>query len=234
MDRITRRNTRSSSSVSHQDLNNNLHQSVEKSSNNLINAHDPAGQRGKNLSQGYYLFFVAMIVVIVTFEVANEVSAITFLPAVLTKTHGLNLDPEHAGYVYSILQFVITAVRFVNIFLSFKVNTVANLYFNFFAMFVGTVILMIFLQSSLLMVEIGIGLLGLGYSSTYPLMITFVEQRISLTNRVSSIMGEFSSLSCPSFFVFGSFLFLFFGHFAQREVPEDRRLTCLLLTSPPE
>lgn len=192
VDRISRRNTRAESSVSQQDLNNNLNQSVEKSSNNLIHAHDPAahGQRGKNLSQGYYIFFVTMIVVIVTFEVANEVSAMTFLPTVLTNTHELNLDPEHAGYVFSILQFVIAGARFANIFLSFKVNTVANIYFNFVAMFVGTVILIIFLRTSLLMVEIGIGLLGLGYSSTYPLLITFVEQRISLTNRVSSIMGE--------------------------------------------
>lgn len=184
-----RKNTNNSLSVSKEDLNNNLNQGVGKSSNNLIHAHD-VSQRGKNLSKGYYIFFVVMIIVIVTFEVANEVSAITFLPAVLGRTTELKLDAEHAGYVFSILQFAIAGARFANIFLSFKVNTVVNLYFNFIAMTVGTVILMIFLQSSLLMVEIGIGLLGLGYSSTYPLLITFVEQRISLTNRVSSIMGK--------------------------------------------
>lgn len=161
IDRQLRKNTNNSLSVSNQDLNNNLsnNQGVEKSSNNLIHAHE-VGQRGKNLSKGYYIFFVAMIVVIVTFEVANEVSAITFLPAVLKNTPELKLDNEHAGYVFSILQFAIAGARFANIFLSFKVNTVANLYFNFICMTVGTVILMIFLNSSLMLVEIGIGFLG--------------------------------------------------------------------------
>ena len=182
-----RKNTNNSLNVSNQDLNNNV--SVGKSSNNLIHAHE-LDQRGKNLSQKYYIFFVVMIVIIVTFEVANEVSAITYLPTVLTTTSELGLDNEQAGYVFSILQFAIAGARFANIFLSFRVNTVVNLYFNFVSMLVGTVMLMIFLRRSLLMVEFSIALLGLGSSSSYPLIITFVEQRISLTNRVSSIMGE--------------------------------------------
>lgn len=132
---------------------------IEKSSNNLIN--EGHQNKAKNLSSLYYMFFVGMIVVIVTFEVANEVNAINYLPTVL-ETSNLGLDEEYAGYVFSILQFTIAGTRFVNIFLSFKLNTVFNIYFNFCAMIVGIIILMNYLQTSLLAVKFGIACLGLG------------------------------------------------------------------------
>lgn len=134
-------------------------------------------------------------------------NAVNFLAKVLVKSKNLELDEETAGYVYSILAFMINIGRFLNIFIAFRLNTVINLYFNFIAMFGGCLILMFFIQSNLFWVKIGIALLGVGYSSTYPLIITFVEQRISLTNRISSIMAFSSVLGlCISPFIVGHFI----------------------------
>lgn len=119
----------------------------------------------------------------------------------------LGLDHDEAGYVSSILQIMVTCARFVNIFLSFKVNTVVNLYFNYIVMIAGCITMMLYIDTNLFAVKIGIALLGLGYGSTYPLLITFVEQRITLTNRISSVMA-FSSVFvlCISPFIVGNYI----------------------------
>ena len=167
--------------ISDQDLN--------KSDQNL-NLYE---NKSKNLSEGYYVYFVVMIVIIVSFQMSNEVNTTYFLTATLEKSKNLKLNQQDAAKTFAILQTVITIARFLNIFLSFKVNAVANLYFNFAAMMSGIIMLVIYLSKSLFYTKIGISLLGLGQSSTYPLLIAFVEQRITLTNRVSSIMS-FSSV----------------------------------------
>lgn len=98
-------------SISNQDLNNNLN--MQKSSNNLIYK-PPVEKKSKDLSKGYYIAFVLMIVLIVTFEVGNETNAVNFLPSFL-KESSLHLSQAEAAYVFAILQFMIAGCRFVNV-----------------------------------------------------------------------------------------------------------------------
>ena len=65
----------------------------------------------------------------------------------------------------------VTIGRFVNIFLSLKIETEFMIYVNFLLMLTGNLIL-IFLSSKYVeSIWIGIGLIGFGFSSTYPLII---------------------------------------------------------------
>ena len=135
--------------------------------------------------------FVILVCVIVAIEVGNEINFANFLPVFLTK-QPYSFDEIKASYISIILTGCITIGRFINIFLSLKIETEFMIYVNFLLMFTGNLILT-FCGNSSTLIWTGIGLIGTGFSSTYPLIIAFVEKRYLITNSLSSLL-EFSCL----------------------------------------
>ncbi|UXI18778.1 hypothetical protein NH340_JMT04721 [Sarcoptes scabiei] len=70
---------------------------------------------------------------------------------------------------------------------SFRVHSQHMIYVNFFVINLGTIVLWIFSESSLLGFWIGNILVGLGFSSCYATAYTFLEHQINVTNVIGSI-----------------------------------------------
>ena len=137
--------------------------------------------------------FVVLVCIIVTLQVGCEINFVNFIPTYLTKLSSFNFDDTESSYISMILTGFVTFGRFVNIFLSLKIDTEFMIYINFTMMLGGNLILIFLSNHSVEFLWTGIGLIGLGFSSTYPLIIAFVEKRYLMTNSLSSLL-EFSCL----------------------------------------
>lgn len=68
-------------------------------------------------------------------------NAISFLPAYLTRSDSLKLDPVTAAYCQGILSLSTIAGRLINILLTFKINIQSMIFINFLSMMLGNWIL---------------------------------------------------------------------------------------------
>ena len=82
-----------------------------------------------------------------------------------------------------------TIGRIVNIFLSMKISIQTFLFINFSLMTASFLLIIIIGSYSLYGVYGGILLLGFGLSNTYPLMLSFVEERITMTDRTMAVLN---------------------------------------------
>lgn len=146
-----------------------------------------------------------LVCFLTTMQVGMEINFVNFCPTFLTRLTSFDFNETEASYISVILTGCVTLGRFVNIFLSLKIETEFMIYVNFLLMLAGNLILIFFSSKSVELIWTGIGLIGLGFSSTYPLIIAFVEKRYLMSNSLSSLL-EFSCL----FFV--CFSPIAFGH----------------------
>lgn len=149
--------------------------------------------------------FVVLVCIIVTLQVGCEINFVNFVPTFLTKLSSFNFTETEASYISIVLTGCVTIGRFLNIFLSLKIETEFMIYVNFVLMLAGNLIFVFLSDNSEALVWTAMCLVGLGFSSTYPLIIAFVEKRYLMTNSLSSLL-EFSCL----FFV--CFSPIAFGH----------------------
>ena len=143
--------------------------------------------RKKPLSRNYLFLFVFLISIMLSIQSVNEFNAFSFISTYLQKSK-LKLDKATAAYCQGSLSTAITVGRVLNIFLTIKLSTKTMLFINYFFMILGNCILMTIGTYSLNGVYVGCCLLGYGISNTYPMMITFVDDRIKMSNKIMSLI----------------------------------------------
>lgn len=130
------------------------------------------------------MFLVCLIAGI---QLANELNAVSLLPTYLVKSD-LHLDKETASYSQAILSASILIGRGVNIFLTLFINIPTMIFINYVCMILGNCIILIFSDVSLLVVNIGIAFVGYGFSNCYPMFLSYVDERVTLKNKLISFI----------------------------------------------
>ena len=67
--------------------------------------------------------FVVLTCIIVTLQVGCEINFVNFVPTFLTRLSAFSFTETQASYISCILTGMVTFGRFVNIFLSLKIET---------------------------------------------------------------------------------------------------------------
>ena len=160
----------------------------------------------KHLSRNYLFLFVFLTLIMVGIQVVNEFNASIVMPTYLQKSE-LQLDKATAAYCQGILSAAVTVGRILNIFLTIKISSQTMLFINYFLMILGNCILITIGTYSLQAVYVGCFLLGYGFSNTYPMMITFVDDRITINFKIMSMI-QFAGAFLMTFnpFILGKFL----------------------------
>ena len=136
-----------------------------------------------------------------------------------------NLNETTGAYYQAFLSGAITIGRFGNIFLTMIIKVQYLIHINFVLMLIGNYVLFsdfIFIFQTwfgtikMMGAYIGIILIGLGFSSLHPFLISFIEERISMSNKLVAFMtfssGVFQTIipfligdqieTNPAFFIF--------------------------------
>ncbi|UXI22286.1 FAM76A protein [Sarcoptes scabiei] len=157
--------------------------------------------RSKNLHQTFMtVWIVLMGSMFFTLFVGMEQMHLQFLPTFAVNTD-LNLSPSSAAMISSAAALAFTIGRCLSIPLAIKFRPQTILYTNHILMLIGTILLAAYANTSERMLWIGNIVLGCGFSSVYASIYAFLEQKISVTNRIGSIFvfaGGFTAAVSPS------------------------------------
>lgn len=146
------------------------------------------------------VWLVVMGSLFLTFFVGMEQMHLQFLPTFAVNTE-LDISPSTAAMMSSAAAFAFTIGRCLSIPLAIKVKPVVILYTNHFLMLLGTILLAIYANNSEKMLWVGNVILGVGFSSVYASIYAFLEQQLSVTNRIGSVFvfaGGLTAALSPS------------------------------------
>lgn len=110
----------------------------------------------------------------------------------LLKT-SLNLSKSTATYVTSVIYASYGLGRFVNIFISMKARTSQMIYLNITMMLIANFMIYFFIEYNIYICFTAFAVLGYSYSSMIPSLISFFEQRLNMTQKVSTLMVAFGT-----------------------------------------
>jgi MFS family permease len=99
----------------------------------------------------------------------------------------LRLPMPEATMWASVSNITTCVVVFVFIFVAFRINHYYMLYTNFVIMMVGHLIMAFAAHLSKTWLTVAVIMMGFGANSSYPLMLAFIESRITVTNSISSL-----------------------------------------------
>ena len=81
------------------------------------------GPKKSRRQQILSVVFVVLTCIIVTLQVGCEINFVNFVPTFLTRLTAFDFSETQASYISIILTGMVTFGRFVNIFLSLKIET---------------------------------------------------------------------------------------------------------------
>ena len=116
--------------------------------------------------------------------------------------HHLQLPMPEATFYSSISSTTTCVVIFAFIFLSLKLNHNLLMYTNFALLAAGH-LLMIYVHEKSWKFILALFLMGFGASSTYPLLLAFIEKRITVSSTISAL----TFFSCAIIISFNPILF---------------------------
>ncbi|CAG2115957.1 unnamed protein product [Medioppia subpectinata] len=141
------------------------------------------------------VYMVTMGSLFLTFFVGMEQMHLQFLPTFAVNSD-LNMSPKAAALVTSAAAAAFTVGRGLSIPLAIKLKPEVILYANHIMMVAGTLILIFWANSSLVMMWMGNIILGAGFSSVYASMYAFLEHQFRVTNVIGSIFVFAGGLTC--------------------------------------
>lgn len=140
------------------------------------------------LPRYYYNSFFVIISLILGFEIANELNLNYYLPTYLHKSN-LSISQDVTADMMALIGGMYCFGRLFNILTSFKIDVRIMLYINLALIISGNLILTFFATAAKISnVWTSVVLLGLGYSSLFPNLFSFIEQRITITNTLNSFL----------------------------------------------
>ena len=127
----------------------------------------------------YMIVVVALASLCLAFEGGLEINTANYLQTFIVNLP-LNVPNKKktGAFMSSVLNTSFTMSRFIAVFLALKLKTRTMLTINLIVITIGTLLIQFFATSSLTGLWTGIIIMGFGYSSTWPGIIAFVEERI--------------------------------------------------------
>lgn len=130
-----------------------------------------------------------------TLFVGMEQTHLQFLPTFAVNSD-LKISQSQSALISSAAALAFTVGRGLSIPLAIKLKPQTILYGNHFLMFLGSIILLLYSNSSEPLMWIGNIVLGAGFSSIYASIYAFLEQHIRVTNIIGSIFVFSGGLTC--------------------------------------
>jgi len=99
------------------------------------------------------------------------------------------------------------AMRFVAIFISMKLNPLGTLLFSFFMSIVGSTLLAIFAETSVIALGILTAFMGIGMAPIYASSMLWMDQYMTVTNKIGGLMTVAAGLGADAFpLILGQFI----------------------------
>lgn len=133
----------------------------------------------------YYWIFISLSVVVSSLIMFLQTN-FAMLFSMFFHLH-LPVKMTEATLYSSITSITATIALFLFVFVALHVNNFYLLYFNISCWFIGCVVIISACRVSQFWLVSGNILIGLGISSAYPMYLAFVENRITVTNRISAL-----------------------------------------------
>ena len=143
--------------------------------------------------KSYLLTVILLGALILCFETGIEINSFSYLQTFVVHVD-LKLSKSTGAYMVSVIRGSYMISRGLNIFLAAKFNPKFLLMIDFALIAVGNTLLLIFANSDQTMIWIGIILMGFGFSPVYPMVYSFLEERINVTNTVCGFFMFSSAL----------------------------------------
>lgn len=140
------------------------------------------------LPKRFYNSLIVTVSLILGLEIANELNLNYYLPSYLQKSD-LQTDPHTVLSMMTVIGVAYALGRLVNIALAIRVDVRVMLYLNLALIVAGNLVLTFWAtRQTVYLTWLSVVLLGLGYSSTFPCLFSFIEQRITITNSLNSFL----------------------------------------------
>ena len=138
-----------------------------------------------------------------------EVQYGTFVATFAVKSD-LNLTRQEGAKVNAIFWGSFTAMRFAAIFIAFKLSALSQMLLNFTLCAVGSILLVIAGNIYKYVLFVSSALIGTGMATVYGCGILWIEQHITVTNRIVSSMIISGSIGADLFpIILGQFMATF-------------------------
>ncbi|KAI1285830.1 Major facilitator superfamily domain-containing protein 4B [Halotydeus destructor] len=146
------------------------------------------------LPKRYYVIVIVIGGLLLCFEAGLEQNTMNYLSTFVVHVD-LKLSKSTGAFMTSAMSASYTISRLLSIFLATRLPTVLMLYLDFAVMLVGNVLVLKFCNTSEVGLWIGLIVMGFGFSSCFPAIYSFLEERINVTNTVCGIFMFASSIA---------------------------------------
>jgi MFS family permease len=161
-------------------------------------------RRKTRLPVSYYAVVVILIQIVNAVEVSYEYNFDYFIPTYLNKGPP-NLSKDVSAHLASVLGSAYAVGRFISMLMSVKTGVHRIIYGSVLLLLVSNILAFYCPPGRLDYLGPLIFLYGLGFSSLYPSMLTFIEERINITNTLNATMLCLSTaLFCGNSVLIGS------------------------------
>lgn len=136
-----------------------------------------------NLPKIYYRIFLGLTGLLLSVYSCIDGLTGAFMPYFLSKSE-LNIAKGDAAYMASFIYMAMATGRLFTIAFALKTTCKILLFFNLSLILIGYITLTYFAVHSIFITWIAMIVIGSGLSSTYPLVLSYIENRIVITNTV--------------------------------------------------
>lgn len=136
-----------------------------------------------NLPKLYYCIFLGLTGLLLSIYTCVDGITGLFMPSFLAKGE-LKIEKDDAAFMASIISMTMAIGRLFTIIFALKTTCKILLFFNLSMILCGYITLTFFAVHSRFITWITMAVIGSGQSSTYPLILSYIENRIVITNSV--------------------------------------------------
>lgn len=169
----------------------------EINSNLMVDGSTSSAEKGTNEDNGVKLYHIQLITLgclLLFFYAGLECSTMGFLTE-FAVVIDLKLSKSKAAFLSSVMSGAFAINRLVSVAVASKLKPKTMLYVSFAMLTLGNGILLLFANSSELMVWISVAVIGAGHASVTPCIMSFLEERINVTTTVCGLFMVSSFLS---------------------------------------
>ena len=149
---------------------------------------------------------ISLILVFLFLYAGMEVIYGTYIATFSVRSE-LHLSRKIGARVTAVFWGSFAAMRFVAIFISMKLNPLGTLLFSFFMSIVGSTLLAIFAETSVVALGILTAFMGIGMAPIYASSMLWMDQFMTVTNKIGGLMTVAAGVGADAFpLILGQFI----------------------------
>lgn len=134
------------------------------------------------VNRSYYTTVIALGALLLCFEAGFEQNTFNYLQTFIVHVK-LKLSKSKGAFMTGAMSAAYTLSRLMAIFVAMRVKTLYMLYFDFVMITIGNCLILRYANEWETGLWIGVVVLGFGFSSAYPAIYAFLEERINVSCR---------------------------------------------------